>query len=211
MFHEAFPNLYNVLASLLFLLLDMTGTLPGSTTATASIAYVTMCLMIFLILSDFLWYLSRVKLGMDAWKGEYALSRNAEAQLGDVLGGWLRIRDGGGMLSETAATVEVFWDYLRKGVYVMWYHRFYTTWTYNMVRTLAVYTIWVCAPIFPNASSECTPLHSTAPHSTPLHSTPVHPTPLHSTPLHSVSIANRCTCSDPCVAARSCLICGCLV
>ena len=152
-FHEVLPNFYNVLASLLFLLLNMTGHLPGSTnTASTTITLLTLGLIIFLFTSVLLWYLSRVKAGMDAWKKEFELSRSAEAQLADVLGGWLRIRDGNGMLSETAATIGEYWDYLRSGVYVMWYHRFYTSWVYTFVRTFAVYTTWVLAPFFEHAS-----------------------------------------------------------
>lgn len=58
------------------------------------------------------------------------------------------IRASNGVLWETSNTVEAFWAYIRKGDYKMWYFRFYTKWTFNFLRMLAVYVIWALAPIF---------------------------------------------------------------
>ena len=70
-----------------------------------------------------LWYVMRTKGGSAIAAREFHLSRLAEERLDNMLTSWLRAQESERTLGVTEGVFDAFWVYLRRGVYVMWYHR----------------------------------------------------------------------------------------
>ena len=112
-FHSGLPSLYNVIASLSYIMIFQR----------PSEGFDPRLLVLILGVVVIVWYATRTKRGSAIAKKEFILSRKAEEQLDGMLTSWLRVQESERTLGVTDTVFDAFWRQLREGMYVMWYHR----------------------------------------------------------------------------------------
>ena len=134
-FHNGLPSLYGVLSSVLYLILFQR---RGQEIALSIVGG--------LVVVIFGWYATRAKRGAALGHVELHFLYRAEAELQRMLSNWSLLRETNRELRAVQRVFDGFWNYIRKGLYVTWYHRFYTKWPFTLCRLAAIYAIWFLSP-----------------------------------------------------------------
>ena len=148
-FHHGLPNLYKVLMSLLYIVAFQTDR-----------AAFSLSMSFGLVVFVFSWYTYRAIAGAAIAKVEFQLSNAAELKLEKLTKSWALVQRCGLTLGTTKNVFDAFWTYIRSGLYVTWYHRFYTAWLVTFVRLGALFTIWAMAPSFAGNTASFVALNS---------------------------------------------------
>lgn len=155
-FHHGLPNFYGVVFSIAYIGYTISiGRSQGDVGEESMYAVIATTVLLLLVVS--LWYSVRARISVLIWRAELILSRKYETELQHVLSDWRTIRDTWSAQAESSKMIGTYWKYIREGQYRMWYHRFYTTWTYEHCRTFFYYVLWALAPFF-TSSAEFVPL-----------------------------------------------------
>ena len=138
-FHHGLPNLYHALASAAFLFCFNPDELTG---------LIALGLFVMVVW----WYVARSIQGGAIATKETELSHQSEEKLNAAMKEWAMIQECEMALASTQRVFDAFWLHIRKGMYVVWYHRFYTRWAFKGLRLAVIYlVVWLLSPTW-NAS-----------------------------------------------------------